>query len=147
MLGASLVAGVALGACGSGALRAGPPVTVAPVTTVAPITTVAPSTAAPSTAAYSPSAPQASPDLAAERLMGAWASGDQAVAATVASPAAVSVLFAIRYPSGYLQGRGCTAGVNPGTCTYRDTATGEIYEIGVVETPRGWFVASVTPET
>lgn len=139
------------GGCGT-AKRAGPPAST-PLTTVTstttPSTTTSTTADAPSTTApYAPSAPQASPDAAAARLVSAWSVGDRATAATVAAPGAVSVLFAIHYPSGWIQPRGCTdPSVSPGTCTYRNTYNDAIYEIAVSHLPAGWYVSAVTPES
>ena len=79
--------------------------------------------------------------------MSAWASGDRALAASIAAPDAVAALFAQPYPAGYLQARGCTDGANPGTCTYRNTRTDGIYEIEVTSGASGWYVSGVRPET
>lgn len=97
---------------------------------------------------FAPASPQRSPDAAAAALVSAWGRADRAEASSVASPAAVATLFAIAYPSGRIQARGCTdASVNPGTCTYRNTETEGIYEVTVVEGSSGWYVSAVTPET
>lgn len=138
ILGASL----ALASCGSsppshGGVSAG--TTTVPAATTAPPTTP--------TTIWSATAPQSSPFAAATRLVSAWASGNQAVASTVASPNAVSTLFAQPYPAGYLQARGCTSGANPATCTYRNTKTNGIYEIEISSGSGGWYVSSVTPES
>ncbi|MGI8492896.1 MAG: hypothetical protein ACR2NJ_09100 [Acidimicrobiales bacterium] len=130
--------------CGT-AGRSGAPATTAAgqaTTSTVPPTSSVP----PTTAPYQASAAQRSPDLAAARLVGAWAANDLVAAASVASPEAVRALFAISYPKGDLQSRGCTEGVSPGTCTYRNTATNAIYEIGVMQSGSGWYVSSVTPE-
>ena len=99
------------------------------------------------TTAWRATAPQLSPDAAAELLVGKWSVGDRAGARADASPAAVATLFSGTYPSGNLQFRGCTEGANPGTCTYRNTVTDGIYEITVIEAPSGWYVSSVTAES
>ena len=140
VLAASLVAFAAIG-CSSthGNQAASPRDTTA--------TTVASSTSTPTTTLWAPTSPQPTPDAAASRLVSAWASGNRSAAATVASPPAVDALFAQTYPDGYLQARGCTTGANPATCTYRNTKTDGIYEIGVTSGPSGWYVSSVTPET
>ena len=137
---ATLGAMIVLGSCGS---------SVAPHAqeTVPPTTAPSTSATAPPTTAWSATAPQSSPDAAAARLISAWSSGDQALARTVATPSAVSTLFAQSYPAGYLQARGCTTGANPGTCTYRNTKTDGIYEIQVSSGSTGWYVSAVTPET
>ena len=141
----------------------GPTVTATPLTTApgsgpgrtVPVTAPAPApiTGGTTVAPYRPSAPQSSPDAAAGALVQFWSTADRAGAATVAAPTAVSTLFAIAYPAGYLQARGCTdAGTDPGTCTYRNTATNGIYQFGVSRTAGsqsagGWYVTAVTPES
>ena len=136
-------AALALASCGSSRPSSLPRT---PATTV-PAATSSPPTTAPPTTVWSPSAPQPSPDAAAARLISAWAGANQALATTVASPNAVSTLFAQPYPAGYLQARGCTQGANPGTCTYRNTRTNGIYEVQVSQGAGGWYVSSVIPET
>ncbi|HET7522601.1 MAG TPA: hypothetical protein VFJ79_00495, partial [Acidimicrobiales bacterium] len=124
LLVATLGAMIVLGSCGGSA-------TPHAQATVPPTTAPPTSATAPPTTAWSAAAPQPSPDAAAARLISAWSSGNQTLARTVASPSAVSTLFAQPYPAGYLQARGCTTGANPGTCTYRNTRTDGIYEIQV----------------
>jgi hypothetical protein len=58
----------------------------------------------------------------------------------------VAELFATPYPPS-IQARGCTAGVVPATCTYRNLVTNGIYEIEVSQLPQGWYVTSVTAES
>ncbi|HET6914847.1 MAG TPA: hypothetical protein VFH56_02040 [Acidimicrobiales bacterium] len=136
----ALGAMIVLGSCGNSeaprSQETVPPTTATPVSATAPPTT-----------SWSATAPQPSPDSAAARLISAWSTGNQALARTVASPSAVSTLFAQPYPAGYLQARGCTTGANPGTCTYRNTRTDAIYEIQVTSGASGWYVSAVTPET
>jgi hypothetical protein len=151
VLAVGALAGLTAGAC-EGAKAAAPatlpPTTRTPATTTTVPATSPPAPAAPSTTVYVASAPQTSPDAAAGRLVAAWAAGDRAGAAGVATPGAVAALFAVPYPAGYIQARGCTdPSVNPGTCTYRNTRTDGIYEIGVAGGRGGWYVASVTVET
>ncbi|MGH9116258.1 MAG: hypothetical protein ACRDWW_10585 [Acidimicrobiales bacterium] len=126
-----------------------PPVTLAAPATPSPATSTTTTTvAAPTTTApWGPTALQPSPFAASTRLVQAWAAGDREAAGTIASPPAVAALFASAYPAGNLQSRGCTQGANPGTCTYRNTVTNGIYEIGVTDGPGGWYVSSVTPES
>jgi hypothetical protein len=135
--------GLAVGACGG--TKSAAPTTLPPATTT-PTSSLAPSTTA--TTAYAPSSPQPSPEDAAARLVATWAAGNRTGAGGVAAPAAVATLFATPYPAGDIQPRGCTnTSVSPGTCTYRNTLTDAIYEIGVVHAPGGWYVATVTVET
>ncbi len=144
-VGAGLAAAlVALAGCGGGTHQAAPPPTGATTTTAATTTTT--TVPRPTTTVWVPTAPQATPDAAAAVLVNAWATANRATASTVAAPAAVATLFALPYPAGNLQPRGCTEGVNPGTCTYRNTATEGIYELNVTQRSNGWYVSSVTPE-
>ncbi|MBV9660713.1 MAG: hypothetical protein JO337_06110 [Acidimicrobiales bacterium] len=147
VLSATVLSATVLAACGSGR---GPttasPRTVSPTTTAS--STTASSTTASSTTVFAPADPQSSPDRAAARLVAAWAGGNQAEAASVASPLAVATLFSTPYPAGALQARGCTdPTANPGSCTYRNTSTDGIYEITVVDGASGWYVSAVIPET
>jgi hypothetical protein len=94
-----------------------------------------------------PTAAQAAPDAAAARLVSAWAAGDRATAATVASPAAVEALFAAPYPGpGLAIPRGCSTGFSPIVCTYGPPGgaapTDSIYEISVAHDAAGWYVTS-----
>lgn len=132
--------------CGTGSHRsATPPVPTTPVT--AAVTTRPPATAPPTTV-WTPKSTWATPDGAAAALVGAWSTGDRAAALRVARPDAVSALFASPYPAGYLQPRGCTDGsAQPATCTYRNTETNGIYEIGSVKDAQGWYVVTVTAES
>ena len=142
VLTASLVA-FAVGLTGAGCTSThGSP---SAATTATTASTIASTTT--STTVWTPTSAQPSPDAAAARLVSAWATGNRGAALAVAAPPAVDALFAQAYPTGYLQARGCTEGVNPGTCTYRDTKTDGIYEIGVTSSANGWYVSSVTPET
>ena len=115
-----------------------------PATSGTTVTTAATTT---TTTTWAPTAAQPTPDAAAAHLVSAWATNDRGAAAAVAAPSAVDALFAQPYPAGYLQARGCTQGANPGTCTYRNTKTDGLYEIGVTSGATGWYVSSVTPET
>jgi hypothetical protein len=139
----------ALAGCGGGSHSVAPP---APTSTTAPAaTSTVPTTTTtrprPTTTVFVPVAPQATPDAAAQALVNAWATGNRVLAHEVATPVAAATLFALPYPAGNLQPRGCTEGVNPGTCTYRNTATQGIYELNVTGRSNGWYVSSVIPET
>jgi hypothetical protein len=94
------------------------------------------------------SAPQASPEAAAGRLVDAWAGGDRAAAATVATPDAVTTLFAHPYPgTGLAIPRGCTTAFPPIVCTYGPyggaSPSDLIYQIHVSKVAAGWYVSSV----
>lgn len=130
------------------------PLTTTPLTTAAgattPVTAAPPATTAttpPTSVPYTPTDARPTPDAAAAALVSDWSQGQRSAAAAVATPAAVSTLFAAAYPTGYIQDRGCTAAsTDPGTCTYRNTQTNGIYEIGVARVAGGWYVTAVTPE-
>lgn len=137
----------ALAGCSSSHHPAAATTTTTVTTTTTTVAPTSATTGASPTTVYQPSKPQTSPDAAAAALVSDWASGSRAAAATVASPQAVSTLFAIPYPGANLQNRGCTdSTTNPGTCTYRNTDTNGLYEIGVSDAGRGWYVSSVTAE-
>ncbi len=148
LLSVAIAALAAATGCGGGSGTAA--TTTAPTTaptTVAP-TTTRPTTPVPTTKPYSPTQPQTTPDGAAALAVQYWADGDRAGAAKVASPSAVAALFAIHFPTGELQARGCTdPSTSPGTCTYRNLATDGIYEIGVTHIATGWYVSSVLNES
>jgi hypothetical protein len=148
---ATLAAGLAvlLAACGSSHPAAS--VTTPPAThpSPAPTTprTVPPSTAPPTTR-WAPTAAQASPDAAAAQLVAAWATGNRAMAETVASPGAVAALFAVPYPgAGLAIPRGCSAGFPPIVCTYGPPGgadpTDPVFEISLAQDSAGWYVSSV----
>lgn len=120
--------------------------TPTPQTLAPPDTAATPTTTA--TVSVVPSSPASSSEDAAVALTSAWGSGDRARAAQVATPAAVTTLFALPYPRGNLQFRSCSNG-SPSTCTYRNTASsaGEIYDLVVVQVAKGWYVMAVQHET
>jgi hypothetical protein len=146
LLGLALSVGVTAVSCsGSRPAAAKSP---APSTTAA--TTVAPSTSASTTSTtVVPRAPQPSPDQAAAQMVGAWAAGDRGAANAVATPSAVDQLFAAPYPgAGLAIPRGCSAAFPPIVCTYGPpgggSASASIYELYVSQSPKGWYVSSVS---
>jgi hypothetical protein len=145
--------GILAAGCSSGGAQAGPapaPATSASTPTTGVTTTVAPPTAASSTSTtLLPPAPQPSPDQAAAQMIGSWAAGDRAGAAAVATPTAVDQLFAAPYPgAGLAIPRGCSAAFTPIVCTYGPpgggSASDSIYQLSVAQSPKGWYVSSVT---
>ncbi len=113
-------------------------------------TPVAPAPA-PSTTSTNPlpSSPQVSASDASTQLVTAWASRDQALARSVALPAAVGALFAAPYPgAGLAIPRGCSVAFPPLVCTYGPpggaSPSDSIYELYVSQDPRGWYVSSVS---
>jgi hypothetical protein len=149
--------GVALSGCGHRGPSSAPSTTSAaqPTTSTGPPatsppapTTTAPPATAPPTTVWRPAAPQASPEAAAAALVGAWEVGNRTTAATVATPEAVTTLFAVPYPgAGLAIPRGCSAAFPPIVCTYGPpggaSPNDAIYELKVSPILRGWYVSSV----
>jgi hypothetical protein len=112
---------------------------VAPTTTQAPLTTT-------TTAAAVPSSPRPNADQAANVLVSDWAAGDKTGAMTVATPQAVSTLFALPYPNGLAIDRGCSTGGSTVTCTFGPPGGANpndpIYSLSVTQAPAGWYVQS-----
>ena len=125
---------VALAACGGGDQST--PTTVAPTTTSVQPTTLTLAT----TTTVLPPAPQASPDAAADAVIGAWRAGDRDGALQVGTVAAVDELFAIAATS--VQARGCTVGgADPSYCVYR-TDVGEL-RLRLSVAGEGWILTDV----
>src|SRR5271156_4635473 len=104
-------------------------------------TTTAPTT---TTTVPTPTAPQPSADQATNDLVSDWASGNMAAALTVATPSAVSSLFAIPYPgSGLAIDRGCATTFAPVTCTYGPPGGANpndaIYSFTLQSAANGWY--------
>ena len=103
-----------------------------------------------STTVALPTALKPTADAAASALVSSWGTGNRAAALTVATPAAVSTLFAMHYSSGLAEDRGCSTSFSPLVCTFGPpagaTPTDPIYEISVSQAPGGWYVSSITTE-
>ena len=146
LLGVALSVGFMASSCSTSSRAAAP----SQETSTTAVTTVAPSTAAPTTSTtLVPPAPQPSPDQAAAQMIGAWAAGDRAAASAVATRSAVDQMFAATYPgAGLAIPRGCSAAFPPIVCTYGppggSSATASIYELYVSQSPKGWYVSSVS---
>ena len=150
--------GVTAAACGTSQASAPPTqptTTAAPTTTTtaAPTTTTTATTlpAPTTTAPVVPPAPQPSAEIAANALVGYWATGNRATALRVATPDAVATLFAVPYPPGLAINGGCTSAFPPLICTYGPPGGGPtnaaIYQVYVTQTPAGWYVSKVQIET
>ena len=149
ILGASAL--LAATACSGGTTRAhaagapssstsGTPSATTP-TTLSP-TTLSP-TAAP-TATTEALAPQSSPDVAARALFGAWSKGDRSAALRVATPAAVTTLFA--RPVASYSDRGCQDPISARALCAFGIGDG-LAQVGTVAVPAGgWVVDTVTLE-
>lgn len=103
------------------------------------------------TAAALPAAPQASALAAAGALISSWADGNQARALSVATPQAVSALFAATYQSGLVTDRGCNSASSVVTCSYGPyggaSPTDPLYSLTVQQEPSGgWYVSAVVVE-
>jgi hypothetical protein len=94
-----------------------------------------------------PNAPQANASDAASALVAAWAAGNRTTALSVATPSAVTTLFAAPYVAGLATDRGCTTDFPPLVCTFGPPGGGStndpIYEISVSQATNGWYVSSV----
>ena len=97
-----------------------------------------------------PTALQPSPDAAATALISSWKGGNRTTALTVATPVAVSTLFAAPYASGLAIDRGCSTAFTPIVCTFGPpggaSPNDPIYEVLVSESAGGWYVISVKIE-
>jgi hypothetical protein len=97
-----------------------------------------------------PSAPQPSADAAADALVADWSKGNRIGALTVATPTAVSTLFAIAYPAGDATDRGCSTTFPPATCTIGPPGGANpnlpIYSFTMASEPGGWYVSGVQVE-
>jgi hypothetical protein len=95
-----------------------------------------------------PNAPLSSGEAAANALVADWAQGNRTSALGVATPSAVTALFAIPYPpSGDAINRGCTTGSAPVTCTFGPNGGANpnlpIYSLTVLQEPSGgWYVSA-----
>lgn len=122
------------------------PTTTAPVATTTPVTVPTPTT---TTVAVPPSL-QPSATAAASALVSSWASGNRSRALTLATPNAVNVLFARRYPGSLAISRGCTSEFQPIVCTYGPPGGGNsndpIYQIYASQAPGGWYVSNAVIE-
>jgi hypothetical protein len=111
-------------------------------------TTSAPATT--TTTAALPTALKPGAEEAATALVSNWAAGNRAAALTVATPAAVTALFATPYTSGLALDRGCSTSFSPIVCTFGPpggaSPSDPIYEIDVTQAPGGWYVSSVRSE-
>ncbi len=93
-----------------------------------------------------PTALRPDAESAATALVSSWATGNRAAALTVATPAAVATLFAVPYPSGLAEDRGCSTTFQPIVCTFGPPGGANpndpIYEIDVSQAPGGWYVSA-----
>ena len=151
-----LAAGLATAAVGCGHSASPSSVVTLPPSSTAPATTTPATTArtTPRTVRSAPTtalvvaAPQPSPDLAAAQLVGAWAAGNRARAASVAAPQAVATLFAVPYPGSSMTiSRGCSSEFAPIVCTYGPpggaSPADPVFEIYASQTAGGWYVSAV----
>ena len=120
-----------------------------PAHAVGPTTTTsAPATT--TTTAALPTALKPGAEDAATALVSIWAAGNRAAALAVATPAAVTALFATPYTSGLAIDRGCSTSFSPIVCTFGPpggaSPTDPIYEIDVTQATGGWYVSSVRTE-
>jgi hypothetical protein len=102
------------------------------------------------TAAPLPAALQPGAEAAATALVSNWATQNRTGALSVATPAAVTALFAEHYAAGLAVDRGCSTSFVPIVCTFGPpggaSPTDPIYQISVSQTAGGWYVSSVKVE-
>jgi len=102
------------------------------------------------TAAPLPTALQPGAEAAATALISNWATQNRTGALSVATPAAVTALFAERYTAGLAVDRGCSTSFVPIVCTFGPpggaSPTDPIYQISVSQAGSGWYVSSVKVE-
>ena len=118
-----------------------------PTTTLAPATTT--TTASTTTTVAVPPAPQPTPDAAAAAFIAAWKKHDMAAAARVATPVAITALFATPYSNQTVQSRGCSVEFVPRVCSYGPFAggSGPLYEIDLTPAGSAWYVSNAIVET
>lgn len=139
----ALVLLAAVGACTAGS--AGSTATTLPITTAAPTTTT--STVAPTTV-FQPTAPQKTREDAAAHLVAAWRAGDRAAALADASPDAVAAVFAMAYPAGGVQARGCSSAVaGPSSCIYRLFVSNALLSLSAIQAAGGWYISAAQFES
>jgi hypothetical protein len=97
-----------------------------------------------------PTAPRPGAEAAATALISSWATQNRAAALTVATPAAVTTLFAVPYTDGLAEDRGCSTSFTPIVCTFGPpggaSPSDPIYQVSVSQSPGGWYVSSVKLE-
>jgi hypothetical protein len=94
-----------------------------------------------------PTALKPGAEAAATALVSSWSVGNRAAALTVATPTAVSTLFAVPYANGLALDRGCSTSIPPIVCTFGPpggaSPNDPIYQIRVLQATGGWYVGSV----
>jgi hypothetical protein len=97
-----------------------------------------------------PTALQPGAEKAATALISNWATQNRAGALSVATPTAVTTLFATPYATGLAEDRGCSSSFVPIVCTFGPPGgaapTDPIYQVSVSQAPGGWYVSSVKVE-
>lgn len=104
---------------------------------------------APTTAtAGIPAAPQSTPDAAAQALVDNWVANKRTVALSVATPMAVSTLFAQPYRGQTVVNRDCTVTYMPYVCSFGPNGggSGSLYQIYLGKAGQSWYVTSVVIE-
>jgi hypothetical protein len=113
-------------------------------------TTTTTTTSSTTTTVPVPSSPQPTADAAADALVNDWASDNRMAALAVATPSAVSTLFAVSYPSGDVTNRGCATAFPPATCTIGPPGGANpnlpIYSFTMASVSAGWYVSAVQIE-
>ena len=97
-----------------------------------------------------PTALKPGAEAAATTLISSWATHNRVAALSVATQAAVTVLFAAPYANGLAEDRGCSSSFTPIVCTFGPpggaSPNDPIYQVYVSQAPGGWYVSSVKLE-
>lgn len=154
------VAALALSGCGSvakasnpGTVSSLPPETTGTsVPTSATTVTPGPASSAADTSTTTPLPPDPSSSIlgATTTLIQDWKSGDRSKADNVATPSAVTSLFASPYSGQTVILRGCSQ-IPPIVCSYGpyggSSPNLSLYQLTVTSDPGGWYVSAVTVES
>lgn len=143
----SVVLAVSVAGCGtSGGTSGG---TAESTTTVAPaVLGSLPSTPASTTTTAVPAGPRSSASSAAQYLINSWENNDRPAAMRVATPAAVTALFARPYAGQTVVSRDCSLQFPPPVCSFGPSGggSGSLYQIFVTQVGSQWYVSSVAVE-
>ncbi len=139
----SAVLAVSATGCGSSGGTAASTTTAAPAVLGSP-----PSTPASTTTTAVPAAPRSSASSAAENLINSWENNDRPAAMRVATPAAVTALFAKPYAGQTVVSRDCSLQFPPPVCSFGPSGggSGSLYQIFVTQVGSQWYVSSVAVE-
>jgi len=139
----SVVLAVSAAGCGTSGGTAESTTTVAPA-----VLGSVPSTPASTTITAVPAGPRSSASSAAQYLINSWENNDRPAAMRVATPAAVTALFARPYAGQTVVSRDCSLQFPPPVCSFGPSGggSGSLYQIFVTQVGSQWYVSSVAVE-